>query len=57
MGRPGRFGRVPGLAETLRLRRAPRGCIVVHRMTATFSSFAFTFRYWRTVADSRTSVI
>src|SRR6185312_3176777 len=39
----------------------PVGCIVVHRMTATFGTFAFTFRSWRSWrrggADSRTSVI
>lgn len=38
------------------LRSRASGCIVIHRMAATFS-FAFPFRYWRTVADSRTSVI
>jgi hypothetical protein len=31
---------------------AGEGYIVMDRMTADFSSFVFTFRYWRTIAAS-----
>jgi hypothetical protein len=39
-------------AATGRLRSAGQSYILDFKMTANFSRFGFTFRYWRTIAGS-----